>query len=89
MKCRDFVDLLVDYCEGKLAGNQLSEFELHQQSCTCCAAYTATYCDTIRLGRAACDTTDETASDDVPEQLVRRILDAREDGPFINDRSQF
>ncbi len=80
MKCREFIDLLVDCCDGKLAGDQLSNFELHQQSCTCCAAYAATYRDTIRLGWAACHTTDEAASDDVPEQLVRRILDAREDG---------
>ena len=83
MKCREFIDLLVDYCDGKLAGDQLSNFKLHQQRCTCCAAYAATYRDTIRLGWAACHTTDEAASDDVPEQLVRRILDARHDGPFI------
>jgi hypothetical protein len=80
MKCREFIDLLVDYCDGKLAGDQLSNFELHQQCCTCCEEYAATYRDTIRLGWAACHSTEEASSDDVPEQLVRRILDSRDDG---------
>ena len=83
MKCREFIDLLLDYFDGKLAGDELSRFELHQRVCTCCAAYAATYRDTIRLGWAACHTTDEATGGDVPEQLVRRILDARDDGPFL------
>lgn len=83
MKCREFIDLLVDYCDGKLADDQLSEFELHLQSCRCCAVYAKTYRDTIRLGWAACRARDEATSDDVPEQLVRRILDARDDGSML------
>ena len=83
MNCREFIDLLVDYCDGNLAGERLSQFDLHKQHCCRCAAYAATYCDTIRLGRAACHTADDAAEAGVPEQLVQRILDARDDGRFV------
>ena len=83
MKCREFIDLLVDYYDGHLAGDELMNFDQHQQHCHCCAAYAATYGDTIRLGRAACHTPDDAPGDDVPEHLVRRILDARDHGHFI------
>lgn len=78
MNCCDFVDLLIDFSDGLLSGEDLSQFERHRNECQHCAGYASKYLETIRLGRSACQRiNDENPDSQVPEQLVRRILDAQ------------
>lgn len=84
MNCCEFVELLVDFSEGQLSEDSLAKFESHRDACQHCAGYASKYLETIRLGRAACHrVSDETPSQQVPEQLVRRILDAHDSGEFL------
>ena len=46
--------------------------------CPGCLNYLATYRETVRMGRCLCDEPDGPVPDDVPEDLVRAILAARQ-----------
>ena len=84
MNCCDFIDLLIDYSDGLLSGEDLTRFEKHRNECHHCAGYAAKYLETIRLGRSACRRiNDEIPDPEVPEQLVRRILDAQGGDEFL------
>ena len=84
MNCCDFVDSLIDFSDGLLSGEVLSQFEKHRHECQHCARYAAKYLETIRLGRSACQRiNDEVPDPRVPEQLVRRILDAQGGDEFL------
>lgn len=77
LSCREFVDFLAEYLNGKIRGDQLARFNAHLHTCPSCASYTRTYRDTVHLGRGAVLCPDEQLPGDVPEDLVRAILDAR------------
>ena len=74
MKCRDFVEFLIDYEEGKLLADELRIFEEHMRCCPPCLKYLETYRLTIHIGRTACRCNDQSLPADVPEQLVQAIL---------------
>ena len=76
MTCQEILDFLMQYLDGELPAEQLACFEEHLHVCGPCVAYLETYQETIRLGRAAC-AEDDAPCKDVPEELVRAILDAR------------
>ena len=77
MTCREFADFMVDYGSGELSAKTRETFDRHLALCANCRRYLTSYEETIKLGKAAFD--DETAAvpPDVPEQLVKAILDAR------------
>ncbi len=77
LSCREFVEFLADYLAGKLPGDQTGRFDRHLAGCPACATYASTYEDTIRLGRDAFLCPDDQVPGDVPEDLVRVILDVR------------
>ncbi len=77
MTCRELVDFLMDYLEGRLTEAQRGCFEQHLADCPDCVAYLATYQKTIRLGKQACAEGEEALPADVPEKLVQAILAAR------------
>lgn len=86
MNCCNFVELLVDFSDGLLAGETLAKFEEHRESCQHCSGYASKYLETIRLGRSACHRACDdtpTPDDQVADQLVRRILGASEGGESI------
>ena len=76
MKCREFVEFLMEYLDGALAEQERSVFEGHIEDCPACVNYLATYRETVRLGNSVC-TPDAELPADVPEELVQAILSAR------------
>ncbi len=78
MTCRELVDFLMDYLEGKLGAEERLVFEGHLDDCPMCGDYLDSYKETIRLGKSLCDDPDGPVPTDVPEELVRGILAARE-----------
>jgi len=81
LTCREFVEFLGDYLAGELPPEQREAFNAHLALCPSCVAYMKTYQQTIRLGRAVFrQSDDELSEQDMPEELVRAILDARQKG---------
>ncbi len=77
MKCRELIDFITDYVEGELAEVERTTFESHLHLCPPCVDYIESYRRAIALGREALDCVDERVPDDVPDDLVRAILEAR------------
>jgi anti-sigma factor RsiW len=75
--CREFVEFLDDYLEGRLAGRALEEFNNHLAGCPPCVTYMQTYRDTVVLTGATLGPAAEPVPVSVPEDLVAAILAAR------------
>jgi anti-sigma factor RsiW len=75
--CREFADFMIDYVSGELPADVRERFDHHLSICPNCERYLAGYRETIALGRRAFDDLDAALPPDVPDQLVRSILDAR------------
>jgi len=80
--CREFAEFLSDYVEGRLAPAVLVEFERHLAECPNCVSYLQNYQETIALGRAAFTELDAVVPREVPDDLVRAILQAIGRPPF-------
>ena len=76
MTCRELVEFLTDYLDGRLSGPERDCFEEHLGECPDCVAYLTTYRQAIRLGKEAC-AADDSIPAEVPEELVRAVLAAR------------
>lgn len=76
--CRELIDFIADYLDCSLSPEMRHEFERHLAVCPSCVAYVSSYEMTIRLGKTTRKPTDEPASEQVPEGLVRAIRAARE-----------
>jgi anti-sigma factor RsiW len=76
MKCREFVEFIMEYLDGGLADGERRVFEGHVDRCPACLNYLDTYRETIRLGSSVC-ASDADVPPDVPEELVQAILSAR------------
>ena len=75
--CKEFEDFVLRYLDGELSARQRSVFELHIRLCRECRDYLAAYRRTIEIGLEAVKSTDESLPDDVPEDLIKAILEAR------------
>ncbi len=75
--CKEFEDFILRYLEGDLSGKQKSVFEWHLRLCRECREYLAAYQRAAEVA-AVLPGEDEPVSDDVPEDLIRAVLDARE-----------
>jgi predicted anti-sigma-YlaC factor YlaD len=75
--CREFADFMADYLGNELGVEVRTSFEHHLKICANCRKYLDGYAATIELGRRAFDDLDAAVPSDVPEELVRAILDAR------------
>ena len=80
MTCREFADFMADYLSGDLPAALRQEFDRHLHLCVNCREYLDGYEATIKLGKRAFDDLDAGVPADVPEQLVRAILAARNHG---------
>jgi anti-sigma factor RsiW len=77
IKCAELVtDFLADYVDGTLPPETLADFEHHLDVCASCVAYLRTYRETIAMAAAA-GTAPRVDVQDVPEDLVRVILEVR------------
>jgi anti-sigma factor RsiW len=74
--CKEFEDFVLRYLDGELSARQRSVFELHMRLCRECREYLAAYRRTIEVVREA-RSADEALPDDVPEDLIKAILEAR------------
>lgn len=77
MKCREFVDFLMDYLDGSLPDPEDATFRAHIQECPGCELYLESYRETVRLGKSCCEDPEGPIPADVPEALVEAILAAR------------
>ena len=83
LNCREFVEFLDAYLDEELDRPVRRTFETHMCDCPPCRDYLETYRDTVRLARSLCDE-DRCGRDlpeDVPEPLIRAILEARKKTP--------
>lgn len=77
MKCSDLITtFIMDYVDGSLPPETLSDFEHHLDVCASCVSYLRTYRETIAMAAAA-GTAPRVDVQDVPEELVRAILQVR------------
>ncbi len=76
--CREFEEFVLSYLDGELPARQARIFEWHLRICRECREYLAAYRRTIELGAAVLGPAHEAVPEDVPEDLVRAVLDSRE-----------
>ncbi len=76
--CREFEEFVLRYLDGELPSKQAKIFEWHLRICRECREYLAAYRRTIEIGIALLGPADESVPDDVPEDLITAVLDARE-----------
>jgi anti-sigma factor RsiW len=76
--CQELEGFMVDYLEGTLPKGQRRKFDLHLRMCPDCWRYLEAYKHTIALSQTACRDPDAPVPADVPEELVKAILAARE-----------
>ena len=74
MTCRDFANFLLDYVERELPADARRRFDEHMAICPDCVQYLQHYTETVKAGRLAMA---EDLPADVPDDLVRAILEAR------------
>lgn len=77
MTCKELIDFLMDYVDGDLPPSEQQRFEHHLELCTDCTAYVTSYRETVRLGKMLCRPGKDELPDDIPEDLVQAILEAR------------
>lgn len=78
LTCRQAEDFIGDYIEGTLPSGKRVVFELHLRMCRECRDYLAAYRRTIALGKTAFDDPKAPVPDDMPEDLVTAIVEARD-----------
>ncbi len=76
--CREFEGFVLDYLDGNLPKSQRRVFEMHLRMCRECREYLAAYQRTMALSRIALDTPPTVDMDEVPEDLIKAVLDARQ-----------
>ena len=77
MRCREFIDFLLEYLSGELSASAGAEFERHLADCPDCSAYLKSYEETVKLGKVVFADPDAPVPQDVPEELVQAILASR------------
>lgn len=66
MTCQELVELITDYWEGMLSGEERERFELHLQGCEDCRIYVNQMVQTIRIvGRLSEEHLDEPAREEL------------------------
>ena len=77
MTCLEFADFMMDYFSNELPAAVRREFDRHLSVCPNCRKYLAGYEATFTLGKRAFEDIHASLPEEVPEELVRGILDAR------------
>ena len=75
LTCRELAEFLADYLASELGPDERAIFERHLADCPDCAAYLRSYAATVRLVKEAYG--DDPIPADVPDGLVRAIVEAR------------
>ncbi len=77
--CGQFEDFIFAYLEDDLTARQKFVFGLHLKVCRECREYLDAYRRTIELSKQAFEDPDRPVPAEVPEDLVKAVLDARDD----------
>ncbi len=77
INCREFEEFLIDYFEDSLPKRQRLVFDIHMKICRECREYLVAFKRSIDVSKRVFADLDEELPDDVPEDLVRAIIDAR------------
>ena len=80
MTCRELIEVLDEYLEGRMAPGPRGVFEAHLAECPYCVDYLESYRETLRRVGRAFDDPDAELPGDVPEELVAAVLAARAAG---------
>lgn len=78
MTCREFINFLLDYMSGELSEAERTTFDEHLAMCEPCVAYLKNYQSTVEVGRIVSAELDDPLPSDVPEDLVKAILAAKQ-----------
>jgi len=76
--CREFEEFVLKYLDGELPARQARIFEWHLRICRECREYLAAYKRAIEISKAALGPATGAVPEDVPEDLIRAVLDSRE-----------
>lgn len=76
LNCQEFTEFLADYFDGDLSAGQKAVFGRHMDLCPPCREYLKSYEQTVHIGKQVC-CEGQALPPDVPEKLVRAILEAR------------
>lgn len=76
--CAEFESFVLQYLDGELPEKQLVVFELHLKICRECREYLAAYRRSMEITEAVSRQADAPVPQDVPEDLIKAILEARE-----------
>jgi len=77
LTCEEVITFLLDYLERELPEDEARHFARHLAICPSCAAYLATYEQSIHLGREALRRELEAEPPSLDGDLVRAILESR------------
>jgi len=75
--CREFEDFVQRYLDDELSRKQRSIFELHMRLCRECREYLAAYRRSLEIGREVFRSGDDPVPEDLPEDLIKAILETR------------
>ena len=75
--CREFEDFVQDYLADELPADEARRFERHMKICRECREYLAAYKVSLEVGQAALGPPAAPVPDEVPEDLVKAVLDSR------------
>ena len=74
--CQQLIDFIGRYRDDELDAQTRNEFDRHLSVCPSCVAYLKTFEQTVLLAKASAQ---DPAPPDVPESLVKAILEAKPD----------
>ena len=75
--CREFEEFVLRYLDGELEPKQKKVFEWHLRLCRECREYPAAYKRSVEIGKAVLGPEDGPVPGDVPEDLIKAVLDSR------------
>ena len=75
--CKEFEDFVQRHLDGELSDKQRSTFEWHLSLCRECREYLAAYKHAIEITDAVLTPVKSPIPDEVPEDLIKAILEAR------------
>jgi anti-sigma factor RsiW len=79
--CRELIEFLMEYTDGRLSPEVRAEFDRHLAICSSCVAYLDGYRKTVNLAKESLGGGgDEPVPDEVPKGLVKAIMEARKRG---------
>ena len=75
--CREFEEFILRYLDDELEPRQKKLFEWHLRLCRECREYLAAYQRTVEIGKSVLGSENGPVPDDVPEDLIKAVLDSR------------